>query len=214
MRKNYDADVIVAGAGPAGATAAMRLASAGVRVLVVERFALPRQKPCGGGISARALTRFPWLGESLGQIPCLPVSSLYLEGPSRNVFRMQASGPAVLLIRRIEFDDMLIARARDAGATILAPAPVASAAQDDEGVTLRLRDGRELRARMVIAADGVNGVIARRLGMNTGWAPAHLALDMMEETPVTDLRAAVAIEHRHRPRLRRAQVGEDRKSVV
>jgi geranylgeranyl reductase family protein len=190
MSKNYDADVIVAGAGPAGATAAMRLASAGVRVLVVERFPLPRQKPCGGGISTRALTRFPWLAESIRQIPNLPVSSLYLEGPSRNVFRMEASGPAVILIRRIEFDDMLISRARDAGATILAPAPVAAAAQDDEGVTLRLRDGSELRARMVIAADGVNGVIARRLGMNTGWAPAHLALDMMEETPIAELRAA------------------------
>ena len=190
MSKNYDADVIVAGAGPAGATAALRLACAGVRVLVVERFPLPRQKPCGGGISTRALTRFPWLSESLQQIPHLPVSSLYLEGPSRNVFRMQANGPAVILIRRIEFDDMLISRARAAGATVLAPAAVASAAQDDEGVTLRMRDGGELRARMVIAADGVNGVIARRLGMNEGWDPAHLALDMMEETPIADLHAA------------------------
>jgi geranylgeranyl reductase family protein len=190
MSKKYDADVIVAGAGPAGATAAMRLAAAGVRVLVVERSPLPRQKPCGGGISTRVLSRFPWLPESLRDIPHLPVSNLYLEGPSRNVFRMQASGPAVILIRRIEFDYMLIARARDAGATILAPAAVASASQDDEGVTLRLRDGSELRARMVVAADGVNGVIARRLGMNAGWAPADLALDMMEETPIGDLRAA------------------------
>ena len=53
-----------------------------------------------------------------------------------------------------------------------------------DGVTLRTRDGRELRAPMVIAADGVNSVIARRLGMNPGWPPAQLALDMMEETPV------------------------------
>ena len=61
MSNNYDADVIVAGAGPAGATAALRLARAGVRVLMVERYALPRQKPCGGGISTRVLSRFPWL---------------------------------------------------------------------------------------------------------------------------------------------------------
>ena len=190
MSKNHDADVIVAGAGPAGATAALRLARAGLRVLMIERFALPRQKPCGGGISTRALSRFPWLSESLQQIPNLPVSSLYLEGPSRDVFRMRSEGPAVILIRRIEFDYMLVSRAREAGATILAPAAVATATQDEHGVSLRLRDGGELRARMVIAADGVNGVIARRLGMNPGWAAAHLALDMMEETPVAELRAA------------------------
>src|SRR5213596_3146672 len=100
MSNKYDADVIVAGAGPAGATAALRLARAGVRVLIVERYALPRQKPCGGGISTRVLSRFPWLPGSVRQIPTHPVSSLYLEGPSGDVFRMQARGPAIILIRR------------------------------------------------------------------------------------------------------------------
>jgi geranylgeranyl reductase family protein len=185
-----DADVIVAGAGPAGAIAALRLARAGVRVLLVERFPLPRQKPCGGGISTRVLSRFPWLRESLRQIPTNPVSSLYLEGPSGDVFRMQARGPAVILIRRIEFDYTLVSLAVDAGATLLSPAAVAQATQDANGVTLRTREGRELRAPMVIAADGVNSVIARRLGMNPGWPANKLALDMMEETPVSTLRTA------------------------
>ena len=63
MSRNDDADVIVAGAGPAGATAAARLAEAGVRVLLIERATLPRNKPCGGGLSARVLTRFPWVRE-------------------------------------------------------------------------------------------------------------------------------------------------------
>src|SRR5437868_7102208 len=107
MSKNYDADVIVAGAGPAGATAALRLARAGVRVLMVERYALPRQKPCGGGISSRVLFRFPWLAESVRRIPTHPVASLYLEGPSGETFRMHSRGPAVILIRRIEFDNLL-----------------------------------------------------------------------------------------------------------
>jgi geranylgeranyl reductase family protein len=186
----HDADVIVAGAGPAGATAALRLARAGVRVLVVERYALPRQKPCGGGISTRIVPRFPWLSDALRQIPTNPVSSLYLEGPSGDVFRMQANGPAVILIRRIEFDHLLLSLARDAGAEVLAPAAIAQASQDAHGVTLRTREGRELRAPMVIAADGVNSVIARRLGINPGWPSERLALDMMEETPIAALRAA------------------------
>jgi flavin-dependent dehydrogenase len=96
----------------------------------------------------------------------------------------------VILIRRIEFDYLLIRLAQEAGARVLAPAAVAGVTEDADGVTLRTREGRELRAPMVIAADGVNGVIARRLGMHRGWAQADLALDMMEETPVSDLRAA------------------------
>lgn len=190
MSKNQDADVIVAGTGPAGSTAALRLARAGVRVLMLERDALPRQKPCGGGISTRALTRFPWLPAALRRIPTNPVSSLYLEGPSGGVFRMVANGPAIVLIRRIEYDYLLATLAQEAGAEIVAQAAIAQAAQDRDGVTLKTRDGRVFRAPMVIAADGVNSVIARRLGINPGWPRARLALDMMEETPVGTLRAA------------------------
>jgi geranylgeranyl reductase family protein len=190
MSLKHDADVIVAGAGPAGATAALRLARAGLRVLVVERYALPRQKPCGGGISTRVLTRFTFLRDALQRIPTHPVSSLYLEGPSGGVFRMQSDGPAVILIRRLEFDYLLAQLAQEAGAEILASTAIAQARQDADGVTLRTRDGRELRAPIVIAADGVNSVIARRLGMNPGWPAGKLALDMMEETPIAALRAA------------------------
>jgi len=168
----------------------MRLARAGIRVLIVERYGLPRQKPCGGGISTRVLSRFDWLPDALRRIPTNPVSSLYLEGPSGEVFRTSTPGPVVILIRRIEFDHMLASRALEAGAELLAPAAIAQARQDADGVTLRTRDGRELRAPMVIAADGVNSVVARRLGMNPGWPAGKLALDMMEETPVTALRTA------------------------
>jgi geranylgeranyl reductase family protein len=186
----HDADVIVAGTGPAGSSAARRLARAGVRVLVLERDALPRQKPCGGGISTRVLSRFPWLPAALPGIPTHAVSSLYLEGPSGGVFRMQSDGPAVMLIRRVEYDYLLASLAREAGAEIVAPAAVAQASQDADGVTLKTRDGHEFRAPLVIAADGVNSVIARRVGLNPGWPREKLALDMMEETPVETLRAA------------------------
>jgi geranylgeranyl reductase family protein len=183
------ADVAIVGAGPAGATAALRLAREGVRVALIDRAAFPRQKPCGGGISMRVFARFPYLERALERIDTHAVAKLYLEGPSGDVFRMQSDGPAVLLIRRLEFDATLVDLATDAGATVLAPAAVAQAAQDDSGVTLTLRGGGAIRAPIVIAADGVNSVVARRLGLNRGWPRSAVALDMMEEAPNADLRA-------------------------
>src|SRR6185295_8617590 len=50
-------DVLVVGAGPAGATAARVLAQAGLRVRMLDRSAFPRNKPCGGGISFRVVKR-------------------------------------------------------------------------------------------------------------------------------------------------------------
>ena len=105
------------------------------------------------------------------------------------MFRMRSPTPAVLLIRRVEFDDALARRAVAAGATLQAPVEIGQASQDADGVTLRARDGRSFRAPIVIAADGVNSVIARRLGLNAGWPASHVALDMMEEAPAPGLRA-------------------------
>ena len=113
-------------------------------MVVLERDALPRQKPCGGGISTRVLTRFPWLPSALPRVQAHPVSSLYLEGPSGGVFRTQANGPVVILIRRVEFDYLLASLAREAGAAIVAPA--AAQASQDGRRHAGTRDGRESRA--------------------------------------------------------------------
>ena len=60
---------------------------------------------------------------------------------------------------------------------------------DDRCVTLQSRDGRRLSAPLVVAADGVHSVIAKRLGVNLKWPTTSLAIDMMEETPSGTLRA-------------------------
>jgi len=61
-------------------------------------------------------------------------------------------------------------------------------AEDEERVTLTTRDGKQFTSPVVVAADGVNSVVARRLAINKGWPPSAVALDMMEETPRTRLR--------------------------
>jgi flavin-dependent dehydrogenase len=53
-------DAVVVGAGPAGSVCAFRLASAGASVLLVDRARFPRDKPCGGGVTLRALRQLPF----------------------------------------------------------------------------------------------------------------------------------------------------------
>jgi geranylgeranyl reductase family protein len=182
-------DVIVVGGGPAGATAARALAAAGVRVCLLDRARFPRSKPCGGAISMRALGRFPHLAANIARIPSRRLSRLYLEGPSGRGVTLTSHAPAALMVRRVEFDHLLLQLAREAGAEVIEGVEISRARETGAVVELGARDGRTFKAPRMIAADGVNSVVARRLGLNTGWRARRVAIDMMEETPVADLRS-------------------------
>jgi len=168
--------VLVVGAGPAGATAARALALKGVPVRLIDRSAFPRNKACGGGISVRALRRFPYLEPQLGRIATHTLSRLHLEGPGGVSTIVHSGEPAALMIRRVEFDALLVSLAVEAGAELVTGADIVQAAMHAERVELTARDGRRWTAPIVIAADGVHSVVARRLGLNRGWAPHAVAL--------------------------------------
>jgi flavin-dependent dehydrogenase len=92
------------------------------------------------------------------------------------------------MIRRVEFDALLVELAREAGAELVTGVDVVHAAERGGGVKLTARDGRIFEAPIIVAADGVHSVVARRLGLNPGWPATAVALDMMEETPRAELR--------------------------
>ena len=177
-----DSSILVVGAGPAGATAARTLARAGVTVRLLDRSNFPRNKPCGGGISLRVLKRFPYLERELRRIATHRVARFHLEGPCGASTIIDAGEPAALMIRRVEFDELLVSLAVQAGAELIAGAEIVQASSTDAGVDVVARDGRHFKAPIVIAADGVHSVVARRLGINAGWPASSIALDMMEET--------------------------------
>ena len=83
-----------------------------MRTLLIEKAAaFPREKPCGGGLSSRALTRFPYLKEVFGEIGVNSIRRVYLESPDGNSVLHEQAEPLMHLVRRWEFDAALFRRA-------------------------------------------------------------------------------------------------------
>ena len=182
-------DAIIVGGGPAGSTAARGMARGGARVLVLDRAAFPRSKPCGGGLTSRALKRFPGVEAALPRISTHAIRRIYMEAPGGASVVITTAEPTVVMVRRLEFDDLLMKMAREAGAELAEGADITRASEHASGVRLESRDGRVFEAPIVVAADGVYSTVARRLGFNPGWPRDRVAIDMMEETPSSRLRA-------------------------
>ena len=140
-------DVAIVGAGPAGSTAAYRLASAGARVLLLDKATFPRDKPCGGGVTGRAARLLPF---SIDPVVEDVVDRLDCGLRYRHRFTRRARGPLAYMTQRRRLDHFLLQRAAEAGAEVR------------EGETA---DARELDARIVIGADGCNGSSAKQLGL-------------------------------------------------
>ena len=182
MDQNFQA--IVVGGGPAGATAAFQLGKAGIRVLLLDKAnAFPREKPCGGGLSARLLHRFPYVQEFLaeGEVPVNPVSRVHLESPDGTRVTYQQAEPILYLIRRWEFDAALFRRAQQV-CTVRNGVMIRRCEVKPEGIELESTSGEIFTAPIVIGADSANSVIARHTGLRSEAAHKEYAVDMMEET--------------------------------
>ena len=180
-------EVIVAGAGPSGATAAKLLGEAGVSTLLLDKRAFPRDKPCGGGISARVIQRFPYLQSALTGIPVNWVNKVYLESPAGFAVEYCSTDPLYLMIRRCEFDNLLYSLARPRVET--ATGLMRKVAFHSDRVNVTTESG-EYQARVIIGCDGANSVVARASGLRTGNVQSDYAIDMMEETSHQELSTA------------------------
>lgn len=181
-------EAVVVGAGPAGASAALTLARAGVDVAFVERGAYPGEKNMFGGILHRmpALEQiFPdfWDRAPLQRHIVKKVVTFMTPGRSLNVDyetesfdRTPYNGYTVF---RPEFDRWLATEAQHAGATLVTRTTVDDViVRSGKVAGIRvLRDGGELRAPVVIAADGVLSFTAARAGLRKPrFDVSHLAL--------------------------------------
>ncbi len=182
-----DFDLVIIGAGPAGSVAAINLLNQGYRVLLIDKAKFPRDKPCGGGISIRLLERFPYLIGDLKRISVNYVRRIRLESPSGYVVTASRSDPLYLMIRRCDFDTMLVEICKRGGITVRESMMITKILYKPDYVEIVARDGTVMRAKMIIGADSVNSVVAKSAGLIRTWSPEQVALDMMEETSYANL---------------------------
>lgn len=168
-----DCEVLIAGAGPAGASTAAHLAAAGVDTLLVDAQHFPRDKVCGDFVGPAALRELQGLGitalADYRRSNIVREASLHLDGrrlithPVPQVDDLPAHGR---VIPRRTLDAWIVAAARRAGARVLEGARVHDFSVESDGVRVALKEGdtvRHLRARMLVGADGSGSLVARRL---------------------------------------------------
>jgi len=150
-------DTIIVGAGPAGSTTAYRLARARARVLLLDKARFPRDKPCGGGVTARALRELPF---DIWPVVEHTVEHVELSFRGHRGWRRGGRGLLMHMTQRRLLDHFLVEQALAAGATFRDGVRVSEISR--HGVRV---DGGWVGADLVIGADGVNGASARALGL-------------------------------------------------
>lgn len=161
-------DVAVVGAGPAGSTLAWRLADAGHRVVMLDRQTFPRDKPCGGGVTARGIHLIP--------VDITPVVErtvrrvdLGMGYASGDLLAIESDAVMVHMTQRRRLDAHLAQAAAGHGVDFRDGVRVRDVVHTADGADV-VTDAGRIRARAVVGADGANGAVRGALGVP---APAY-----------------------------------------
>lgn len=152
-------DVIIVGAGPAGASATHDLARAGARTLLLEKQKLPRHKTCGGGVTYKVARALPF---DISPVVERTINTFVLTFRMNHPRELHSATPLVYMVRRSAFDNFLTDQATRVGATLMDETSVTGVELTDEGVVVATSRGT-FTADFIVCADGAMGVTARIL---------------------------------------------------
>ena len=202
-------DVVVVGGGPAGATAAYRIARLGYEVALFDREVFPRDKPCGEFVNPSACD---FIDEVFGldrddliaaggtrvshvqfQLPnCQPLRIPMVDGNRRSVYGIS--------LRRIVLDSLLLGRCREMGMAVHEGHNVRSIRRADSAILIKGTNGGgepfECQAKIVLAADGTHSVLARNEGLtipNRNLQTIGIAAHFSGVTPGADQESCVCM---------------------
>ncbi|MFT7600921.1 MAG: geranylgeranyl reductase family protein [Acidimicrobiales bacterium] len=162
-------DLLVIGAGPAGAAAAIEGRQRGLDVTVIDKASFPRDKCCGDGLTAGALRHLDQLGLDPARVPSWKVvNDVHITAPngrSRMFPLPRDNGQFAAIARRRELDAALVDLARAGGARVLEQTSLEAISPSADRVTVRA-GGTTFDAQFVVAADGMWSPTRRMLGLN------------------------------------------------
>lgn len=178
-------DCVVIGSGPAGGSAAYHLARRGFRVLVVEKQALPRYKPCGGGVSPSVAAWFdfdftPAISAYVDSVRCTWDLGEVIDAP------LSTSAP-VWMVRRDVFDHFLVKQAVALGAELRTETTVTAITRSGSRWQIET-DGGPIDSRFLIGADGAKGRTAKWLGLEGRAGMVGGAIEVEIPAPVPEPR--------------------------
>ena len=187
-------DLAIAGGGPAGSAAAWQAVRTGARVIVLDKAEFPRDKPCGDGLTPRAVSYLQKMGladevakfHRLNRATIFSPSQWELSFPRRPGMPDHGHGA-----RRRELDTLLLKNAESAGAEVRQSAEVVGPIVDDDGrVTgVTLKTGEQVLADAVIAADGAYSPVKRGLKLDSryhGYSAIAIRAEMRANRPDSD----------------------------
>ena len=180
MMNTFSCEVLIIGAGPAGTTAARFLAKAGIDVIILEKDKFPRDKPCGGALTVRIFERFEYLSpeqtESVvhGGYLYAPnlISKVKIEDPER---------PVGYMVLRKNFDNLLVEKAKESGAKLIENAKIENFEILSEEVKVILQDGTRISAKILLGADGVISIVAKKTRLKKKWKDDELGMCILAE---------------------------------
>jgi len=160
-----DVDLVIVGGGPAGLSTALHARELGDRMVVLEKQRYPRDKICAGGIGARAFRLLERIDVSI-DCPMVPIDALALRFADETV-TVREPGLGVV-VRRFDFDHAFAKVAIARGIEVHDGCGVERVAVETDRVIVETDRGETYRARAVVGADGVGGVVRTQAGFSRG----------------------------------------------
>ena len=190
-------DLIVVGGGPGGSSCARRAAQLGLYVLVIDKDTHPRRKACGGGLTGKVSEALDF---DISSVVERKIHGGRIYSPSGLVIEHTLYDSAGVNVRREAFDNLLLRKAEEAGAKIIEGERVVDVHEETDSVTAVTRSG-SYSGRLLVGADGVNSIIAKKTGLRLKWKDDQVGLCIEATVPLTKAevdRISTSTEHADR----------------